>query len=240
MLETNSFQRDFGLMLQGGIVAEDRDLRRAVAVHRNTSRKASLDALDANFPVLSALVGEGAFAACAWAYIDVCPPVDPRLCLYGKQFPTFVANWQPFRHVSYLAAVARLEWLVVEALFAADADPLAPAALAAELDPAMPLTLHPATRIDTFGCPAASYWRAHQPDRDLDLATVRWEPEIALVTRAGLSIEVQAIDAATHAFLTAPTIGEAAVAAHELGGDVAAVFSALLLAGAFARPSQQV
>ncbi len=227
-------------MLQGGIVAWDSDLRRAVAVHRNTSRKASLDALDANFPVLSTMVGESAFAACAWAYIDLCPPVDPRLCFYGKQFPTFVANWQPFRDFSYLEAVARLEWLVVEALFAADADPLAPAALGAEPDPAMPLTLHPATRIETFACPAASYWRAHQPDSDLDLPTVQWEPEIALVTRPGLSIELKAIDAATQAFLTAPTIGDAALAAHELGGDVAAIFSALLLAGAFALPSQQV
>ncbi len=221
-------------MLQGGIMATDEALRRAVAIHRNTSRKAALDALAANFPVLAEMVGKNAFAACALEYIERFPPTDPRLCIYGEGFPAFVAEWRPFRDLSYLASVAKLERLVIEVLFAADIAPLDPVAVSAELDVDGPLMLHPATRVAAFDCPAVSYWGAHQSESDLDLAAIPWRPEIALITRPRLAIDVQAIDAATHAFLIAPTLGEAAAAAHQQGGDVAAIFSTLLLSGAFA------
>jgi hypothetical protein len=240
MREIHAFQHDFGLMLQSGDVPNDSDLQRAITIHRNTSLKAAMDALDANFPVLAALVGDGAFAACAWEYIERFPPTDPRLTLFGEHFPIWVGDWRPFQDAPYLAPVARLEQLVVESLFAADADALSPAGVSGALDPDMPLILHPATRVAAFDCPAASYWRAHQADSEIELSAIPWGPEIALVTRPGLAIAVQPIDRPTHAFLTAPTLGEAAVAANALGGNVAAVFSDLLLAGAFAHPFQQV
>lgn len=228
------FQQTFGELLANPSAALDPGLRRALAVHRNTSMKAAQDALGANYPVLGELVGAAAFQGCAYAFVESRPPADPRLCLYGETFASHVADWPAFSEYSYLSAVARLERLVVEALFAANAAILDASLFAAAVDPQMPLALHPATRLAFFDCPAASLWHAHQADHEEDLASIAWVPEIALVTRPHLTVEVRAVDEATHAFLTASTIGEAAAAAHDKGGDVAAIFSSLLLSGAFA------
>ena len=97
--------------------ASDPAIRRALAVHRNTATKAARDALFANYPVVAALVGEDAFAACATAYVEVSPPAEARLCLYGSRFPAFVDAWTPFAEASYLGAVAALERLNDEILF---------------------------------------------------------------------------------------------------------------------------
>lgn len=232
--KTRAFQLAFGAMLKGDAAVEDAALRRALAVHRNTAVKAAQDALAANYPVVEAIVGAEAFAACAHAFVERHPPTDPRLCLYGEGFPAFLGGWRHFSELDYLPAIGALERLFVEALFASDAEPLDAAALAADLDPDAPLALHPATRIAAFDCPAASLWQAHQADAPQMLETIKWKPEIVLVTRPRLRVDVRAIDPATHAFLTAPTLGEAAVAAAARGGDVAAIFAALLTLGAFA------
>lgn len=237
MLETRktwAFQLAFGAMLKGEAAVGDGALRRALSVHRNTAFKAAQDALAANYPVVEALVGAVAFAACAHGFVERHPPSDPRLCLYGEGFPAFLGEWRHFSELDYLPAVGALERLFVEALFAADAEPLDAAALAAGLDPDAPLALHPATRIAAFDCPAASLWRAHQADAAQMLETVEWAPEIVLVTRPRLRVAVRAIDPATHAFLMAPTLGEAAEAAAARGGDVSTIFAALLTLGAFA------
>lgn len=231
-----AFQHWFGSLLAGIAQSNDPALRRALAVHRNTSHKAALDALTANFPVLAALAGEQAFAACASAFVDRQPPADPRLCLYGAGFADHVAGWDAFARHRYFASVARLEWLVVTALFAADAAPLDAARIAANPDPDMPLRLHPATRIASFDDPVVSMWLAHQPDAELSLADIDWQVETALVTRGG-ALQVTPIDAATAAFLTAPTLGSAAHAAHEQGGDISEIFARLLAAAAFADPT---
>lgn len=234
MSEFAAFQDRFGHLLVGDARPADLALRRALAVHRNTSAKAALDALAANYPVIVQLVGAEAFQACAHDFVRYRPPTEPRLCLYGEGFPSQVAAWHAFADYPYLGPVAALERLVVEALFAADATPLDPDLLAQGVDPQMPLALHPATRVAEFKWPAVSIWQAHQSGEVEDLALQHWNPETALVTRPGRGVEVRAIDAATHAFLTSPTLGEAASAADERAGDVAEIFSTLLVSGAFA------
>lgn len=239
MPEARAFQQSFGAMLAAPAGIADPALRRALAVHRNTAHKAAEDALAANYPVVATLVGADAFAACAHDFVERHPPAEPRLCLYGDGFGMHLSGWPPFAELPFLRDMATLERLVVEALFAADADPLDPGAVASAPDPDMPLVLHPATRIAAFDCPAASLWLAHQDDAGQALEAIDWMPEIALVTRPGLAINVHAIAPAAHAFLACPTLGEAAAAAHARGGDVAAIFAALLTAGALAQPSQQ-
>lgn len=228
-----AFQDRFGYLLASDAQPSDPSLRRALAVHRNTSAKAALGALAANFPVTVRLVGDEAFQACAYDFVRYRPPADPRLCLYGEAFPTQVAAWHAFADYPYLGSVAGLERLMIEALFAADAEPLDAGRLAEGVDGEMPLCFHPATRIAEFPWPAVSIWQAHQVDGLADLTPVDWAAETALITRPGPVVEVRAVDPATQAFLTAPTLSAAAAAAHARGGDVAEIFSSLLLSGAF-------
>lgn len=221
----------FGVMLADPTGVDDAALRRALMVHRNTSRAAARDALIANYPVVAALVGDDAFAACAGAYVESAPPAEPMLCQYGAAFPGFAASWQPFAELGYLRAVATVERLVVEALFAADA----PVLDTATLDLAAPLVLHPATRIARLDAPGVSLWHAHQIDAAPDaIDEIVWADEVALVTRPYGQVEMRAIDDATLAFLSATTLGAAAQAAADRGGDIADIYAALLMAGAFA------
>ena len=119
MLEAADFQQAFGAMLAAPDTVADSAIRRALTIHRNTASKAARDALFANFPVVAALVGEDAFAACASSYVDAVPPAEARLCLYGDRFAAFVDAWAAFAEAPYLGAVGSVERLVVEALFAA-------------------------------------------------------------------------------------------------------------------------
>jgi hypothetical protein len=238
MSELRAFQQWFAAALDNPDLATNPTLRRALKVHRNTAMKAALDALADNYPVIRALVGEEAFVACAAVYAAGNPPSDPRLCLYGERFNAFVSGYLPFIKLPWLTAVARLEWLRVEALFAADAPPLDPSSITGQLSVDTRLWLHPALRMLNSDVPVASLWLAHQPSAAPDaIQQVEWQSEVALVTRPADRVIVRVADPGSAAFLSACARGgplvEAACAADEAGGNVAEVFAGLIAAGAF-------
>jgi hypothetical protein len=234
------FQQRFAAALEnpGLVAATNPELRRAIGVHRNTAMKAAQDALADNYPVVRALVGEEAFAACAASHAEAYPPCDSRLCLYGEQFDTFLSGYVPFRELPWLVGMANLEWLRVEALFAADAGPLDLSSTMGSINVDSRLRLHPAVRMLVCGAPVASLWLAHQPWAAANaIEQVEWRPEIALITRPADRVIVRVIHPATAAFLSAcargAPLGEAARATDAVGGDVAQVFATLIVAGAF-------
>ena len=210
------------------------------AIYRNTVTAGACEALAANFPVTRALLGDEMFAAVAADHAFASPPDSPVLAHYGAAFAEWIED-QPWAvHYAYLSDIARVERLHLEALFAADATPLDPAALA-NLGPRewthARLTLHPATR---FGCspwPAASLWLAHRAAADL--AAVGWRPECFLVTRPGDAVWVERLDPPGHRLLLALGRGETVAAAVDAvltafpGADIAAAFTLLLNRGAF-------
>ncbi|MGC1305146.1 MAG: DNA-binding domain-containing protein [Caulobacteraceae bacterium] len=248
--EVALFQQAFGAALAGdelmleGVMPEGLGpaLSRALAIHRNTSAKAARDAVAANYPVVRALCGDEAFDACASAFIAADPPREPRLNAYGARFPAFLSTYAPADGMAYLAEVAALERLYVEALFAADAPALDGTALAAGLDLEAPLSLHPAARFAAFDSPAVAIWSAHRAeDEAVDeaaLSEIDWRPQAVLVVRPDLVVEVMEIDAGALAFLSAcaagEPLGQAALAASEAGCDLQLLFANLITAGAFA------
>ena len=239
--ELARFQQAFGAALAGQgatPVAGGSALARALAIHRNTSAKAAQDALAANYPVVRALFGDDAFSACAGAFVSAEPPREPRLNAYGAGFPAFLQDYAPAAELSYVPDVAALERLHVEALFAADATSLDGLALGAALDPEAVLRLHPATRFTAFPSPAVGIWLAHRDGDEAALGEIVWRPEAVLVTRPGLDVRVERINAPAVAFLSAcasgQTLGVAATAAAEAGSDLPTMFAMLITAGAFA------
>jgi hypothetical protein len=241
MSDLHAFQAAFAHALTRGMPSGHYSaLARALTIHRNTSFKAARDAMADNYPVVRSLTGAAAFDACAAAFVGAHPPRQSRLCHYGDGFDGFLADYTPFADLPYLPDVARLERLVVESLFAADADALDALALSGGLGLEQTLKPHPATRSGHFDVPAADIWAAHQDGADVEaLGRLNWRAQSVLVTRPAHAVLVTAVQPAALAFLQAcasgHSLGLAARAAED--ADVAMIFSTFLTAGAFASPA---
>lgn len=217
------------------------DPARRFAVYRNNVIVGLVDALADTYPVVQSLVGEEFFRAMAAVFVRAHPPRCPVLAWYGAGFAEFIESFSPAASLPYLADVARLEWLRVDAWHAADAAPVPMDDLAALLADAQALpgarfVLHPAVRLLRSAHPVASLWAAHQSD-DPAAAVTAIDPETAeaaLLLRPGLVVDIIRVEAAAAAFiermLRGMAFGRAAAADDSL--DLPAVLGLLIRSGA--------
>lgn len=189
---------------------------RRFAVYRNNVMVSLVDALADNFPVTQELVGEEFFRAMARLFVQAHPPRSPVLALYGAELADFIAGFAPVASLPWLADLARLEMLRVQAFHAADAVALGESELAGlatdvEVLPQLQFSLHPSLGVLRSMHAVVSLWAAHQAaDVAAALAQVAIDaPEAALVWRAGLEVEIMRIDAAGAEFLIAIKHGAA-------------------------------
>ena len=89
-------------------------------IYRNNVHVALIDMMAARFPVVLKLVGEEFFRGLARSYIRAHPPKSAMTINYGAGLPEFLRNFEHVQDVPYLADVAELEWLRMEAYNAAD------------------------------------------------------------------------------------------------------------------------
>ena len=215
----------------------------AFAIYRNTVVKGCIDALQANFPAVTRLVGEEWLRAAAREYVVHQPPTDPTLATYGRTFPEFLSTFEPAGDLPYLADVARLDRLWTEAHVAAD-DPVVTASDFMALDPESladaRLLAHRAARWAFFDAPIYSIWSRNR-EGDGDGSAIEWSSEGALLTRPHGAVVWQPLDESGFRFLDAcdrgATVAQAMDAALEVDpdADLVALISNLLHAGAIAR-----
>ncbi|WP_298354351.1 DUF692 family multinuclear iron-containing protein [Rhodoblastus sp.] len=210
------------------------------AVYRNNSAVAAIEALKAQFPTVSRLVGDEAFRGAARAFAQETPPVSPILADYGREFPDFLARFlenQDVTEVPYLPDVARLDWAVLQALRAPQTEPCPLARLAA-LDLAAIVVarvkLHPSLAL------VASDWPLLALRDPEGRKIADWRGATILVLRPDAESRLMALAPGAAAFLSAcgggATLGEAAEAGDsaEPGFDFGQTLVALTEAGAFA------
>lgn len=196
------------------------------------------------YPVVRSLTGDEFFFVIARLYLQSHPPKTRSLALFGSEFPSFLENFPPAAALTCLPDVARLERFWLEALHAADAEPLNPASLAG-LGEALATTrfiAHPAVRILVSQSPIVDIWRSHR-NSDKPEAKIGCETrqQTALVTRPGMRVEVRPLSPAQTIFATALFEGENTNSAYEKAFqveqnfDVQTAFQELLLTGAFAQ-----
>jgi hypothetical protein len=216
----------------------------AFAVYRNTVMKSCIDALQANFPAVTLLVGEEWFRAAAAAYVARERPSTPSLQAYGATFAAFLADFAPAAELPYLADVARLDRFWIESHRAVDA-PVLDATSLVGADPGVlagaVLVPHPAARWAWFpDSPAYSIWRDNRA-RETAGGDLLWRGEGALLTRPGDVVEWTGIDHAACRFLDACAAGRSVALAIDAALDVdadanpARMIATLLHAGAVAR-----
>ena len=216
-------------------------------VHRNTVVKGCVDALQANYPAVARLVGDGWFRAAAAAYARAHLPERAMLLDYGARFAEFLARFAPAAALPYLADVARLDRFWTEVHQAPDQLPLSAAEVALLTPPQLASTVlvpHPAARWTWFDeQPIYSIWQRNRFDRDHE-QSLDWQAEGALLVRPYTGVESFALGAAACAFLDAcaagATLADAASAAlaRSAKTDLSSLFAQLLQARAFGRLSR--
>ncbi|QCB47095.1 DNA-binding domain-containing protein [Hydrogenophaga sp. PAMC20947] len=176
---------------------------RRLAVHRNNVVVSLVDALAQTFLVTQQLVGEEFFRAMAQVFVRAHPPRTRVLAQYGDALPGFIARFPPAASLPYLADVAQLETLRLQALHAADATAMDPAAIAtllhdADALPSLRLRLAPSLHLLRSQHAAVSVWAAHQADSGIALEQVDLaQAESALIFRSGLDVMVWQADTST-------------------------------------------
>ncbi|MDY7577804.1 putative DNA-binding domain-containing protein [Herbaspirillum sp. RTI4] len=213
-------------------------------VYQNTVIKACVDALAANYPTIVQLVGIEWFHGAALIHVRAAPPTNVSMMEYGQHFPHFLAEFPPAAELPYLAEVARLDRLWIEAHSAADQmslDATAFAGLSPEAIGRLILPPHPSARWSWCATqPAYSIWQANREQREVatDLA---WVGEGALLTRRDGGVCWESVSAGACAFLDAClaglTLEEAANRAVQAdpAQDIASLLSQLITAGAFGK-----
>ena len=216
----------------------------AFAVYRNTVMKGCIDALQANYPAITRLVGEEWMRAAAAVYARDALPALPMLLHYGADFADFLAQFEPAAELPYLPGVARLDRYWTESHAerdepVLDSPSIAPPASGnffhSRLQP------HAAARWAWFtDAPIYTIWSRNRSDAPFD-DDIDWNPEGALLTRPRDAVSWCALDRAGCAFLDAcaagSTVTHAAQAALEAqpDADLGRLMAALLEAGAFSR-----
>lgn len=204
-------------------VGETEHVRKRLAIYRGNTKANAARAVGAAYPVIEKIVGGEFFSGLASEYQSRFPSVNGDLNEYGEAFAAFLADFPPAKEIPYLADVARLEWRVHRAHYAADPGPFDPARLASvppEHQLQLRPRLHPACHVLQSAYPIARIWEVHQDtfsgEFDVEFSG---SPTNALVYRPRFRVEVAQIGAAEAAFLWAALDGQtldAALAAAQL------------------------
>jgi hypothetical protein len=177
----------------------------------------------------------------ARSYVRATPPTSPLLFDYGHDFPDFIEGYGYATSMPWLADVARLERAWLDAYHAADADPLAPLALASippERLAVTVLTPHPASRVLRSRYPVVSILAANRAKGPVGRIEATGA-EDALVTRPALDVCVRHLPPGGAVFLARLMAGEplgfaaASALSEKPEFDLAVNIAGMLEAGAF-------
>lgn len=221
-------QRGFAAFLLRGEAGVESALRPGLpaarlAVYRNTVMGSLAVVLGQAYPNVRRALGEERFAALACRFAADHPPRRPMLWSYGGGFPGWLAE-AGAALPPWLPDLARLDRAMHEALFAADADPLDPARLAAvppERAGALRLVPHPSVRLVLSGWPVHALWADAG-------ATPGPVPEAVLVGRADGDVLCARLDPADGALAAALVAGRTLAEASAEGGDLQGMLLRLL------------
>lgn len=133
--------------LKGEITAPVADAVRRFGIYRNNTFLSLVRHLKTVFPVTAQLSDERFFSYAAFEFICSRPPKEPRLSIYGSDFPLFLARFPACRAAPILPAVASLEWAVHAALTAPEERALPPTILVDMGRSSMRLALQPSLQL---------------------------------------------------------------------------------------------
>src|SRR5262249_54074563 len=178
--------------------------------------------------VVCRLVHEQFFRYAADQYVRAYPPSGPCLFEYGNSFPTFLADFEPCKHLPYLPDVARLEWALNCATHAEESSALDGSALLrlpTEDLPRLTLRLQPSLALLSSPWPIDQIWHVNQPGADSNALVDLASGGVYLEVRQSEDDSVfRALDPATHAFRDALSGGACLAEAADIAFEMDGVF----------------
>jgi hypothetical protein len=214
-----------------GLIASPRGgAERRFGVYANTVQGNFRDALQSTYPAVRRLVGEDYFRQTAREFQRRHPSRSGDLLHCGQGFPNFLAQLHPDDGFTYLADVARLEWLIQESLLAAEHAPLNLASLA-RVRPAaydgLHFELHPTLRLFESRYPALAIWEVNVgSDAEPPTIDLRSGADQVAIARHRLQLQFHRLSTGEHCFLQAFARGECFSAAVDCGVEGDAAFDA--------------
>ena len=173
--DLKSRQRTFDLALRDStlepalinlLACQDSDAARRVGLYRGNVRARWRSALASAYQVILALVGQTYFDALALAYVRERPSQSGDLNNFGAGLPEFIGRYEQDARFRYFPDVARLEWALHVACFAADVVPFTAQQWSEARGEALlnaRLKINPACTAITSQYAVADIWLAHQP-----------------------------------------------------------------------------
>lgn len=185
-------------------------------VYRNNVVHSLITAMGDAFPAIKKIVGDEFFDAMAGLYVRAHPPQEPMMMFYGRQFPAFLAEFEPAASMPYLPEVARLELARRDCYHAADANPVDAmdlTAMSPEALMAARVTFVPSAILFESDVPAHSIWHYNMVEQFQITNPQEW----ILLARPEFDVVVYQLDAATYAVLNALQQGATLEAAFDVG-----------------------
>jgi len=211
------------LFTGGAARTRDRLARYPGNISANTAR-----ALAATYPIIRKLVGDEFFDGLARAFCRCHPSASGDLNELGECFADFLVAFPHTQSLSYLPDVARLEWLVHTAHYAADHAPADTSRLATLMEsdyPRLALKLHPAVATVTSSYPLCRIWEVHQDDYRGEIAVdLDGGADRVIVYRPQFRVTVAALTDGEFAFLAAVQRGKLLGTALESAAAASAQF----------------
>jgi hypothetical protein len=200
--------------VHAGDGSQEDALRARIGLYRGNARVARRQALANAYPVLAALTGDAYFDALSLAYARAHPTRDADLNRFGASLPAFIEGYETDPSYAYFGDVARLEWALHVAAFAADVVPLTAQQWtdvgAANLATAR-LAVHPACAALASRFAVDAIWRAHHPGAEWPdrIDTPSWTLVVRPQWRPALVTHTEAAHVAFGAIQRDEPLGEA-------------------------------
>ena len=178
-----------------------------LGIYRNAYRVRLIEALDATYPVLHAVLGDEVFSALGEEFVAAHPSVYRSIRWYGSELAEFLGQCPPYAEQPILAELALLEWTLAEVFDAADAEPVQRAALSAVAPSAwseLRFEFHPSLRRLFLQWNTAAVWQAMSRDEappdpccaEQPMPWLLWRQNLQNYFRSMAADEAAALDAA--------------------------------------------
>jgi len=173
---------------------EKADAPTRLAIYYDAYRLRLLEALDSNYPVLHAWLGDEEFERLGLAYLHAHPSAHFSIRYFGHRLPEYLATAPEYRGRPYVGEMAALEWAMSEAFDAADSQVMVlddMAAVAPEAWPGLRFAFHASVRRLNLRWNVPPIWKAIRPQ-----SWLVWRQDLKTYFRSLPVDEAWAFDAA--------------------------------------------